>query len=396
MDENFEVEMQKLRGADPSANVHTSTVKTPNFALLARISSRRLIIGALAIAVFAVPGYFSVFQNSGDGGNAGESTIDRLIELPNRATALSTTTTTTTIPPFEFSEKKEVVVLTGSEGDLMEEVAPEGKVYTEVLFASYGNPTVTDGKFEQGSCHAENSMEIVAAAFIGKSSGELIFDASTFGDPCVGTRKTFAVALEYGDDPSPETTTTVLGTTTTVPETTTTLPENVVVSLTGSRFYGDSDTGVVWKMSCAGSTELCDWAEGRFDSKTMSVSVTGTNVRDTAYTGSVSLGEGGVPKPSNVNFSGIASLTIMPRPVTVTPNSDQSKTYGASDPVLTFSTLGLESGDSLTGSLDRVAGSNVGTYAITQGSVTTANTRTTRSRSVTPRSISRSTSWPCL
>ena len=383
MDENFEVEMQKLRGADPSANVHTSTVKIPNFALLARISSRRLIIGALAIAVFAVPGYFSVFQNSGDGGNAGESTIDRLIELPNRATALSTTTTTTTIPPFEFSEKKEVVVLTGSEGDLMEEVAPEGKVYTEVLFASYGNPTVTDGKFEQGSCHAENSMEIVAAAFIGKRSGELIFDASTFGDPCVGTRKTFAVALEYGDDPSPTTTTTVPETTTTtaVPETTTTLapvttttlPENVAITLTGSRFYGESDSAIVWELACEGSAALCDWAKVRCEGNTLNISVSGTEVSDTAYTGSISLGDGGVPKPANVNFSGIASLTVMPRPVIVTPDSGLSKTYDAADPTLTYTTLGLISGDSLSGVLSRVTGSNVGTYAITQGSVTTAN-----------------------
>ena len=94
MDGNFDIEMQKLRSADPSANVHMSTFATPNFALLARISSRRLIVGIFALAVFAVPGFFTIFQDSADGGNAGESTIDRLIELPNRATALTTTTTT--------------------------------------------------------------------------------------------------------------------------------------------------------------------------------------------------------------------------------------------------------------------------------------------------------------
>ena len=100
MDGTFDIEMQKLRSADPSANVHMSTFATPNFALLARISSRRLIVGIFALAVFAVPGFFTIFQDSGDGGNAGESTIDRLIELPNRATALTTTTTTaTTVAP---------------------------------------------------------------------------------------------------------------------------------------------------------------------------------------------------------------------------------------------------------------------------------------------------------
>mgnify|MGYP000149999250 CR=1 FL=1 len=384
MEENFETEMQKLRDADPSATLQFSPSMSQNFVAPARVSSRRLIIGLLAIAVFAVPGYFSIFQNSGGGDNSSESAPDRLIELPRRATALSTTTTsTTTIPPFEFSENENIFVMTGTEGDVMQEVAPEGKVYTEVLFASYGNPTVTDGKLEQGSCHAENSMQIVAEAFVGKTNGVLTFDEATFGDPCVGTRKTFAVVLEYGDDPSPTTTTTVPETTTTtaVPETTTTLapvttttlPENVAITLTGSRFYGESDSAIVWELACEGSAALCDWAKVRCEGNTLNISVSGTEVSDTAYTGSISLGDGGVPKPANVNFSGIASLTVMPRPVIVTPDSGLSKTYDAADPTLTYTTLGLISGDSLSGSLTRVVGENVGTYAISQGSVTTAN-----------------------
>ena len=382
MEENFQTEMQKLRDADPSATLQFSPSMSQNFVAPARVSSRRLIIGLLAIAVFAVPGYFSIFQNSGGGDNSSESAPDRLIELPRRATALSTTTTsTTTIPPFEFSENENIFVMTGTEGDVMQEVAPEGKVYTEVLFASYGNPTVTDGKLEQGSCHAENSMQIVAEAFVGKTNGVLTFDEATFGDPCVGTRKTFAVVLEYGDDPSPTTTTTVPETTTTtaVPETTTTLapvttttlPENVAITLTGSRFYGESDSAIVWELACEGSAALCDWAKVRCEGNTLNISVSGTEVSDTAYTGSISLGDGGVPKPANVNFSGIASLTVMPRPVIVTPDSGLSKTYDAADPTLTYTTLGLISGDSLSGSLTRVVGENVGTYAISQGSVTT-------------------------
>ena len=388
---NFENEMQKLRDADPSANLQMTAFMPPYFVAPARKTPRRLLIGAFAIAVLAVPGYFSIFQNSRGGDNAAESALDVPIELPTRGTAISpttttvapttttvapttTTTTTTTLAPYQLPENENTVWFTGAEGDSMEEVAPEGKVYTEVLFASYGNPTVTDGKFEQGSCHAENSMEIVAEAFIGKSSGELTFDTSTFGDPCVGTRKTFAVVLEIGDDPSPTTTTTVLETTTTsaAPETTTTLPENVVISLTGSRFYGEPDSAVVWELSCEGSTELCDWAKVRCEGNTLDMSVTGTNVRKASYTGSVSLGEGGVPKPSNVNFSGTASLTILPRPVTLTP-TDLSKTYGDPDPTLTFSTLGLNSGDSLSGSLTRAVGENVGTHAISQGTLTTEN-----------------------
>ena len=69
-----------------------------------------------------------------------------------------------------------------------------------------------------------------------------------------------------------------------------------------------------------------------------------------------------------------ANLTITKRPITITANP-QSKTYGDTDPALTFTvTAGsLKSGDALSGSLTRVAGTNVGTYAINQGSLTNAN-----------------------
>jgi hypothetical protein len=76
-----------------------------------------------------------------------------------------------------------------------------------------------------------------------------------------------------------------------------------------------------------------------------------------------------------VTLSGTpVNFTINKKPVTVTPDSDQSKTYGAADPTFTYSVSpALVGTDSLTGALDRVAGDNVGTYAITQGTVTTAN-----------------------
>jgi hypothetical protein len=68
------------------------------------------------------------------------------------------------------------------------------------------------------------------------------------------------------------------------------------------------------------------------------------------------------------------NFTINKLAVTVTPASDQSKTYGAADPVFTYTTSpALVGTDSLTGVLSRVSGDNVGSYAITQGTVTTAN-----------------------
>jgi hypothetical protein len=56
-----------------------------------------------------------------------------------------------------------------------------------------------------------------------------------------------------------------------------------------------------------------------------------------------------------------ATLTIVAKP--------QSKQYGAPDPTLTYTTSGLVNGDQLTGSLTRAPGEDVGTYAITMGTL---------------------------
>jgi hypothetical protein len=145
--------------------------------------------------------------------------------IPSASTTVpSATTTTTTTPQYELLENTNWG--TGSEGDSIQEFAPEGKIFTEVLFASYGTPTGADGQFQQGACHAENSYQIVADEFIGNSEGNLTFDNSTFGNPCGDTAKTFAIVLAYEDDPTPTTTTTTevptTTTTTEVPTTTTT------------------------------------------------------------------------------------------------------------------------------------------------------------------------------
>ncbi|HXG58167.1 MAG TPA: MBG domain-containing protein, partial [Thermoanaerobaculia bacterium] len=65
-----------------------------------------------------------------------------------------------------------------------------------------------------------------------------------------------------------------------------------------------------------------------------------------------------------------ATLTVSPRPITVTADA-KSKTYGDDDPLLTYQISGgpLVTGDSVTGSLTRVAGETVGSYAIQQGTV---------------------------
>ena len=68
--------------------------------------------------------------------------------------------------------------------------------------------------------------------------------------------------------------------------------------------------------------------------------------------------------------NGTAALQIAQRPITVTVDA-KSKIYGDSDPALTYQiTSGsLVGTDSPTGSLTRAAGENIGSYAISQGTL---------------------------
>lgn len=69
------------------------------------------------------------------------------------------------------------------------------------------------------------------------------------------------------------------------------------------------------------------------------------------------------------------TLTINPAALQVTANP-QTKAYGSPDPVLTYGVSGLVNGDNasiVTGSLTRTAGENVGTYPITQGTLSAGN-----------------------
>src|SRR5437899_9556776 len=61
----------------------------------------------------------------------------------------------------------------------------------------------------------------------------------------------------------------------------------------------------------------------------------------------------------------------------------QSKVYGASDPTLTFANDGGLAPGSFTGALTRAAGENVGTYAITLGTLS-AGTNYSLSLAATP------------
>ncbi|MDR0811839.1 MAG: hypothetical protein LBN23_06180, partial [Paludibacter sp.] len=64
------------------------------------------------------------------------------------------------------------------------------------------------------------------------------------------------------------------------------------------------------------------------------------------------------------------NLTVNPLPITISPNDNQSKTYGSPDLPLTFTCMPpLLVGDTCTGALVRAAGDTVGIYAIYPGNL---------------------------
>ena len=101
-----------------------------------------------------------------------------------------------------------------------------------------------------------------------------------------------------------------------------------------------------------------------------------------------------------------ANLAVTKAPLTVTADA-KTKVYGQSDPALTYVATGYQFTDNgttvLTGSLSRVAGEDVGSYAITQGSLA-ANANYTISyvganlaiTKATPPSRSRRTAWSTI
>jgi large repetitive protein len=87
--------------------------------------------------------------------------------------------------------------------------------------------------------------------------------------------------------------------------------------------------------------------------------------------GSYAIQQGSLVLSGNYVLSFVgANLSITARAITVTADP-KSKTYGEADPALTYqvTTGGLVSGDAFTGGLTRLAGEDVGSHAIQQGSL---------------------------
>jgi hypothetical protein len=199
-----------------------------------------------------------------------------------------------------------------------------------------GSQTVTvvygDGYVDAGSSVVDNSGESIVAVLSG----------SVDGTTSVGTHQLTYTATDSKGNQS------------TAQRTVTVTPKNATVTANAtSKTYGQADPSFTYSTS------------GLINGDTLSGALSrnaGENV------GTYVLTQGTLANANyTLNFTS-ADLTITKAAVTVTANA-VSKTYGDSDPDLTYGTSGLVSGDTLSGALSRNAGENVGTYAISQGSV---------------------------
>ncbi|MBP6902857.1 MAG: filamentous hemagglutinin N-terminal domain-containing protein [Burkholderiaceae bacterium] len=151
-----------------------------------------------------------------------------------------------------------------------------------------------------------------------------------------------------------------------------------VTADSGSKVYGNADPTLGWQLS-SGSLVGSDTLSGSISR------AAGENV------GSYAVSASGL---SNSNYSITAvpgSLSITPRAITVTADSG-SKVYGNADPTLGWqlSSGSLVGSDTLSGSISRTAGENVGSYAVSASSLSNSNysiTAVPGSLSITPRAI---------
>lgn len=124
-----------------------------------------------------------------------------------------------------------------------------------------------------------------------------------------------------------------------------------------SRLYGASDPVLTFTRT-AGTLAAGDTYTGTLER------VSGNDV------GTYSINQGSLSLGGNYTITyQSANFTINPRPITITAHA-KSKVYGSADPSLTYSlSESLTAGDGTSGALTRTAGSNVGQYAITIGTL---------------------------
>lgn len=236
-------------------------------------------------------------------------------------------------------------------------------------FQPLSNKTYLDGNFAL-SATSDSGLPVT---FTSSDPGVATISGSTV--TIVGAGTTTITASQTGNS--------CYNSATAVPQNLTVDPAAITITTdTGqSKVYGQSDPVLTYSIT-SGSL-------GSGDNLTGSLSrAIGENV------GTYTISQGTLTAGNNYSVTFIPEvLEIKPKAITITANAAQTKIYGDSDPTLTFTlTSGtLETGDNLTGALDRVAGESVGMYAISQGTMTAGGNYTisfvTENFEITPRPV---------
>ena len=147
-------------------------------------------------------------------------------------------------------------------------------------------------------------------------------------------------------------------------------PITITVDAGQTKVYGTADPLPFTYQITSGSLATGDVLTGALDR------VSGENAGSYAITvGSLTIVDGAAVNTAanyTITFTS-ADFIITERPITITADPGQTKVYGTADPlpfIYTVTGDGLAAGDVFAGALDRVAGENVGPYAITIGSLT--------------------------
>ncbi len=160
-------------------------------------------------------------------------------------------------------------------------------------------------------------------------------------------------------------------------------PITVTANAGQTKVYGNADPLAFTYSITSGSLAFSD-------------AFTGALARDPGEdVGLYPITQGNLALTSNYTLTYVgADFSITPRPITVTANAGQTKVYGNADP-LAF-TYSITSGslvgtDAFTGALSRVAGENIGNYAIGQNTLALSTNYTLAyvgaDFSITPRPI---------
>jgi gliding motility-associated-like protein len=129
-----------------------------------------------------------------------------------------------------------------------------------------------------------------------------------------------------------------------------------VTATAKTKTYGDSDPTLTYTADALASGDSFSGAITRAAGESFGTYAIGQGTLAVSNAGNYTL-----------NFTG-ANLTINKKTINVSAIA-KSKTYGDSDPTLTFNADILVGGDSFTGAITRAPGESFGTYAITQGTL---------------------------